>query len=218
MWCGGQLKLFRGSPSLHPPALSPCCPSLGSGCGSSRTRSGRAGRPGRAPAAAPRPPPRPRPVPSRGRSSASLSPARALRAPAASPRAPPPPRRSPLRLPALGTSRPEPRPPSLARARAAAGRGRVPAPTMRGELWLLVLVLRETARALSPQPGAGRTGRSWPGWARVRREGGQGGRCGMRKYRPAGSVRVCWVGVAPRGDQELWGRWQVDRDPTFLDT
>ncbi|XP_053425407.1 plexin domain-containing protein 1 isoform X2 [Nycticebus coucang] len=34
-----------------------------------------------------------------------------------------------------------------------------PGPTMRGELWLLVLVLRVAAGAVSPQPGAG------PGWA-----------------------------------------------------
>ncbi|KAK2503565.1 hypothetical protein MC885_009034 [Smutsia gigantea] len=36
---------------------------------------------------------------------------------------------------------------------------------MRGELWLLVLVLRETARALSPQPGAGQDADPDSGWA-----------------------------------------------------
>ncbi|XP_004378074.1 plexin domain-containing protein 1 [Trichechus manatus latirostris] len=36
---------------------------------------------------------------------------------------------------------------------------------MRGELWLLVLVLREAARALSPQPGAGQDAGRGPGWA-----------------------------------------------------
>ncbi|XP_045693553.1 plexin domain-containing protein 1 isoform X2 [Phyllostomus hastatus] len=46
---------------------------------------------------------------------------------------------------------------------------------MRGELWLLVLVLREAARALSPQPGAGQDagrGSAWtgPGWHRRARE------------------------------------------------
>lgn len=83
----------------------------------------------------------------------------------------PPPRRPPLRLPTSETAPPSPGP-SLASAEAAAGRGRVLAPTMRGELWLLVLLLREAARALNPEPGAGRTGRSWPG--------GLGGRGGVR--------------------------------------
>ncbi|XP_012379321.1 plexin domain-containing protein 1 isoform X2 [Dasypus novemcinctus] len=50
---------------------------------------------------------------------------------------------------------------------------------MRGQLWLLVLVLREAARALSPQPGAGQDagqGFGWvakgtkPGWRRRARE------------------------------------------------
>uniref|UniRef100_A0A8C4KYI8 Plexin domain containing 1 n=1 Tax=Equus asinus TaxID=9793 RepID=A0A8C4KYI8_EQUAS len=36
---------------------------------------------------------------------------------------------------------------------------------MRGELWLLVLVLREAARALSPQPGAGKDADRGSGWA-----------------------------------------------------
>lgn len=71
---------------------------------------------------------------------------------------------------------------------------------MQGELWLLVLVLREAARALSPEPGAGRTGQSWPrgpvaagGGAREGRgvmlaEGRQAG-VGMGRYRSAGDVR-----------------------------
>ncbi|KAL4687441.1 hypothetical protein H8959_019569, partial [Pygathrix nigripes] len=36
---------------------------------------------------------------------------------------------------------------------------------MRGELWFLVLVLREAARALSPQPGAGHDEGPGSGWA-----------------------------------------------------
>nr|XP_019603098.1 PREDICTED: plexin domain-containing protein 1-like [Rhinolophus sinicus] len=36
---------------------------------------------------------------------------------------------------------------------------------MRGELWLLVLVLREAARALSPQPGEGQDAGRGSGWA-----------------------------------------------------
>lgn len=55
---------------------------------------------------------------------------------------------------------------------------------MQGELWLLVLVLWEAARALSPQPGAGRTGRSLPGGPAAGR--GQVGRRGQ------GQVRTGW--------------------------
>jgi hypothetical protein len=112
-----------------------------------------------------RPRPRPLPRPQR-RGSACWWPAPALRSP---------------RSATAWTVHPDPGP--LPRDRpAASGPGEGPAPTMRGELWLLVLVLRGAARALSPQPRAGRTRRSGrTGWARAGadrllspRAGGQG--------------------------------------------
>lgn len=106
--------------------------------------------------------PRPRPAPSAARPP-RLAPRPLARSPL------PPPRRAPrsaaaapptLRPRASGTA------PPAASSRAAAGRaGR--APTMRGRLWLLVLVLRGAARALSPQPGAGRTGGAGRGHGQV---------------------------------------------------
>lgn len=84
---------------------------------------------------------------------------------------------------------------------------------MRAELWLLVLVLREAARALSPQPGAGRTGQSWWGWVRVVGRGGRWAGVGME-----GTGRLAMSeapGVVSEGGQERCGRWQVNKDPYF---
>lgn len=180
--------LFGGSPSPRVPRPVPFLlplpspPAWEAAAGALGERSGRAGRAGedsgRAPEA-PRPPrPAPSPVPAPGGRSARSPPAGA-------------PPLSLLACPALrcrSAAHPSagqpggPRRPS--RAGTAAGRGRVLASTMRAELWLLVLVLREAARALSPQPGAGRTGQSWWGWVRSWVEGA-GGRAWAWKV-PAG--------------------------------
>lgn len=160
----------RGSPPC-PPTPAPqtaSVPVLGAAVGALRKLRGRAGRAGesrlgRAPEA-PRTLPRPLPVPAPGRRrSARSPPARALAAPAASP-GPELRRRLAAHPSACQPRGPccRARAPSLAGAGTVAARGRVLTPTMRGELWLLVLVLRESARALSPEPGAGRTGQSWP--------------------------------------------------------
>lgn len=171
------------------------------------------GGPGKTPGALGRrraPPPRPLPVRAPGgRRSARSPPAR------------PPARASPAAQPGpalrrllaahrsarqpRGPRRPSPAPPSPGPG-PAAGRGRVLAPTMRAELWLLVLLLREAARALSPPPGAGRTGRSWSAWA----GGGEG--AGRRPWAPAsthGPAMSGWWGDCPRraGSSVGCGRW-----------
>lgn len=87
---------------------------------------------------------------------------------------------------------------------------------MRAELWLLVLVFREAARALSPPPGAGRTGRSWPGWARG--SGALAGRQAGAWARPGRLAMSGTRGIVSAGGEEPCGLWQVDRDPTFLNT
>lgn len=100
---------------------------------------------------------------------------------------PPPPARSPpararrsRRLAARAPPRGPHRPAGFLPRQQRAGAGL--APTMRGQLWLLVLVLRGAARALSPQPGAGRSGRSWPAGPGA---GGAGGQAWARQV-PAG--------------------------------
>lgn len=204
---GGHMMLFDGSLSPKVPRpvpqlqLSRLLPSpswerlweLSESSGGGRGGQGKTGESsgGAAPPAPPPPGPRSWPPPlcslpasSRARRSRRL----------AGPRAPPSPRHPPLCLPAPGL-RCRARAPSLSGAGTVAARGRVLTPTMRGELWLLVLVLREAARALSPQPGAGRTGQSWPrgpvaaaGGGGMLAEGRQAG-VGMGRYPPAGDVR-----------------------------
>ncbi|XP_055263710.1 plexin domain-containing protein 1 isoform X2 [Moschus berezovskii] len=163
----------EGSPPCPPPPpLPPPPPGKRPRELSGSARAGLAG-PGKTRGALRRrraPRPAPAAVPAPGGRSARSPPA------GAPPLACPALRRRSAARPSAGQPR-GPRRPS--RAGPAAGRGRVLASTMRAELWLLALVLREAARALSPQPGAGQDagrgsggatqGTAW-GWNRRARE------------------------------------------------